>query len=202
MQLHTPLDELYNIHPDLAARLQSLSSILEHQDHDFQSEPSIDHHAKAIEREELLKEIHKQPGFENFLLPRPFAQLLPAANQGPIVMLNVSRIHCDALVLVSGSSNILHVSLDNLTLAMVMAWHELFQLVKTKGSVSLNDFPSRKALRLPDQPEKIMSIQDVLTYILRDLWSGVIHPILKALEINVSFCCKFCISLNFIHRNP
>ncbi len=118
MQLHSPLDELSEVNAEFAHRLKSLSTILEgatsHStllDNTSQKPVQADYHKLAHEREELLKEIHKLPGFERFLLPKTISQLLLAAEQGPIVMLNVSQLQCDALVLIPGVDNILHIPL-------------------------------------------------------------------------------------------
>lgn len=48
---------------------------------------------------ETLAKIRDVPGFERFLLPPDIADLLPAAAEGPIVLLNVSEIRSDALIL-------------------------------------------------------------------------------------------------------
>ena len=93
----------------------------------------VDYHKLAHEHAGLLKEIRKIPGFERFLLPKTLAQLLPDANQGPIVMLNVSQLQCDALVLIPGCDDILHIPLDNLTLTEALTWHQAFQFVMAKN---------------------------------------------------------------------
>ena len=59
-------------------------------------------HAATRERATLLAEIRVLPDFADFLKPPPAAGLLGAAQLGPVVMINVSRHRCDALVLSSG----------------------------------------------------------------------------------------------------
>ena len=207
MQLRSPLDELHQANPKLAESLQSLSTLLEgatsHSillDDTSQRPLQVDYHKLAHEREQLLKQIRRLPGFERFLLPKTLSQLLPAANQGPTVMLNVSKLQCDALVLVPGVDHILHVPLDSLSFETARAWHELFQLAINKDSISIADFHSRlKALRPPDRPDMVASSESVLAYILEELWSHVVHPILNALAITVSFSFS-CFNSNSFDR--
>ncbi|MBB3733285.1 CHAT domain-containing protein [Nonomuraea dietziae] len=55
-------------------------------------------HVLAREREETLAAIRALPGLADFLRPPPFADLRAAAAEGPVVVVNVSRYRCDALV--------------------------------------------------------------------------------------------------------
>src|ERR1700722_565130 len=52
----------------------------------------------AVERDELLQQIRRLPGLEDFLEPPHFASLQEAASGGPVVIVNVSRYRCDALI--------------------------------------------------------------------------------------------------------
>jgi hypothetical protein len=56
------------------------------------------------------------PGFDNFLLPKTWSQLTPAACFGPVVVLNVSSAQCDALILMLNVDNVIHVPLPGFTL--------------------------------------------------------------------------------------
>ena len=56
-------------------------------------------YALAREWDELVHSVRTIPGFESFLRPLPFSALLSAAQNGPVIVVNVSRIGCDALVL-------------------------------------------------------------------------------------------------------
>ncbi|RVX42138.1 CHAT domain-containing protein [Nonomuraea polychroma] len=59
----------------------------------------LDHrHTLARRRREVLEEIRRLPGFTGFLRPPRAADLLRAAEDGPIAMVNVSRHGCDALL--------------------------------------------------------------------------------------------------------
>ncbi|MEU5564483.1 CHAT domain-containing protein [Micromonospora musae] len=59
-------------------------------------------HELATRRREVLAEIRRLPGFDGFLRPPPFADLAAAAVGGPVVLVNVARRRCDALVVTHG----------------------------------------------------------------------------------------------------
>jgi tetratricopeptide (TPR) repeat protein len=50
------------------------------------------------EFDELVAKIQKLPGFENFLLPPSETEIKDATRCGPIVVINVSKYRCDALL--------------------------------------------------------------------------------------------------------
>jgi hypothetical protein len=54
--------------------------------------------ALAREWDELVEQVRALPGFADFLRPPALETLLPAAADGPVVIVNVSRWRCDALV--------------------------------------------------------------------------------------------------------
>lgn len=58
--------------------------------------------AAAAEFESVLSEIRALPGFEHFLAPRKIDDLLSAADQGPVVLINIAALRSDALVITSG----------------------------------------------------------------------------------------------------
>jgi hypothetical protein len=52
----------------------------------------------AREWDELVDQVRQLDGFEDFLRPPRLEALLPAAANGPVVIVNVSRWRCDALI--------------------------------------------------------------------------------------------------------
>lgn len=54
--------------------------------------------ALAREWDELLAQVRALPGFEDFLRPPELSELLTAAVDGPVVVLNISRWRSDALI--------------------------------------------------------------------------------------------------------
>jgi tetratricopeptide (TPR) repeat protein len=104
------LTDLQAAHPELADRFVRYRNVL---DYSGPSETFIDSGAStwaaaleaqrrqraAAEFEQVVREIRAQPGFQRFLRPRPVAELLSAAAQGPVVLLNVAALRSDALIL-------------------------------------------------------------------------------------------------------
>jgi hypothetical protein len=62
--------------------------------------------ALAREWDELVEQARRLPGHEDFLRPPRVETLLPAAAGGPVVIVNVSRWRCDALI---ATSSCIHV---------------------------------------------------------------------------------------------
>lgn len=54
--------------------------------------------ALAREWDELVAQVRALEGFEDFLKPPRLQKLLPAAERGPVVIVNVSQWRCDALI--------------------------------------------------------------------------------------------------------
>ncbi|KAK4209276.1 CHAT domain-containing protein [Rhypophila decipiens] len=49
--------------------------------------------------DELIQTIRQQPGYDQFLLPPSGSALLEASSGGPVVLLNISPLRCDALII-------------------------------------------------------------------------------------------------------
>jgi hypothetical protein len=56
---------------------------------------------RSAEGANLVEELRRRPGFDQFLMPRPLrlADLQPAADGGPVVSVNINPRRCDALAL-------------------------------------------------------------------------------------------------------
>ncbi|MEU9202070.1 CHAT domain-containing protein [Streptomyces sp. NPDC048332] len=72
-------------------------------------------HALALRWDGLIAEVRELPGLENFLRPPSVPELVAAAAEGPVVVVNVSLYRCDALVVTAGAG-IAVVPLPGLTL--------------------------------------------------------------------------------------
>ncbi|MET0233050.1 MAG: CHAT domain-containing protein [Kibdelosporangium sp.] len=116
--------------------------------------------ALAEEWTGLAERIKTLPDFDRFLMPLPMglADLLPAADEGPVVTINVNRHRCDAIVLTS--SGTLLVALPGLTAD---------ELTRRSGGLhsALSDLESRDT---------------VLTETLGWLWDVIAEPVLSALS--------------------
>ncbi|MET7935772.1 CHAT domain-containing protein [Streptomyces sp. NPDC005322] len=115
LDTRTELAGLREHHPGLAHRFEELRAALDRPEESlFGSFGTVagrpdatagglrgeDRHALAEEWERLTLRIRQRPGFERFLQPPEVAELLAATGgAGPVVIVNVSRLRCDALVL-------------------------------------------------------------------------------------------------------
>lgn len=122
-RLRSSGDELRQLHPDIAARLAALSRALESASLEHSGDitffdlsqqsglprvrlpdPHMHYAAQrklAMEYEGLLRQVQSLDGFQRFLKPRPSAELIAAAANGPVVLVNLHerRSDCHALIL-------------------------------------------------------------------------------------------------------
>ncbi|KAJ7243451.1 TPR-like protein [Mycena rebaudengoi] len=187
LNLCTPVDELSQSHPNFADRLVSLSTSLatagtrRNSVADPLKPESLDSiakqsHAFVLDRNDVLRQIRELPGFERFLLSKPFSELSPAAKMGPVALLNISAYGCDALILMPAvADEIIHVPLSHFTV------HEAQALAKSLASIV--GTPGRSE-RLFGFREGDMAPDDKFSHILSTLWLKIVRPILSVLAIN------------------
>ncbi|MET8028565.1 CHAT domain-containing protein [Streptomyces avermitilis] len=98
------LTELYEAHPETAARLDDVQAGLSGISDSPTGRRDVTEQQRRLahEWETLLDDIRHRPGFEHFLLPLPFAELSRATAAGPVIIVNVSQYRCDALVVTPG----------------------------------------------------------------------------------------------------
>jgi tetratricopeptide (TPR) repeat protein len=120
LDARSDLTELRQAHPNLAdefvryrdildapeARQGDLSSIAVSSEAAYRRGADVRRFA-AAEFEKVLANIRSKPGFDRFLAPRELTELLPAAAQGPVVLLNVASLRCDALILTTEGVTVL-----------------------------------------------------------------------------------------------
>jgi tetratricopeptide (TPR) repeat protein len=117
----------------------------------------------SADLDELLAEIRTLPGLARFLLPPERSALTAAAAHGPIVLVNVSRYRCDALVLTPDGATC--VELPALTPRKVA------ELI---NSLFASDEGSISAAAVP-HPDRIVEV-------LGWLWDHVAGPVLAAAQ--------------------
>ncbi|KAJ7745921.1 CHAT domain-containing protein [Mycena maculata] len=166
--------ELGILPPEYAQNLQKLSS-------ELYSGTSDNPSRVARERTDLLRDIHKLPGFEHFLLPQPYKVLCRASQGGPVVILNSHENGCDGIIILNPMSDPVHVPLSNVTLHLLkLHQDDLKELlnycnVRTRGeSVSTRVFGGREGFRS-------RSIEEHFTDLLIWLWNNVVEPIYQVL---------------------
>ncbi|THU99261.1 TPR-like protein [Dendrothele bispora CBS 962.96] len=187
LQLRTPLDELRQQHPDLADELLRVSQALDKAGtSDFQDiDPEIkhknaeeeaqNHHKLAAKYEELLQQVRELDGFGSFLRPKKFSELAPAAINGPVVIVNVAELRCDALVLCT-SGEIVSVTLPTFSYKQAETLHLKLQSSLRAHGVRV-DRDGDLATHLAEEAN-----QDHFISILADLWSHIVQPILSKIE--------------------
>ncbi|KAB5590456.1 Large tegument protein deneddylase [Ceratobasidium theobromae] len=219
LQLRNPFDELSTAYPSLAANLRDLSAQLRNASSSPSNLPtssdeplsleeaSRKHRRLAGQYDTLLEQIRGLPGFESFLRPKKTSELLPAVQTGPLVVINVHKSRCDALVLLPGKPDIGHVSLPELTVDKIA--DEFSQLQKSLECHGVRD---RSGSRRPDRSELKSRIQiwrDGFADVLATLWSAVAKPVLKFLDYlrvnateplpHITWCTTGTLSLMPLH---
>ncbi|KAJ7076906.1 hypothetical protein C8R44DRAFT_755363 [Mycena epipterygia] len=184
LNLRTPVDELSKNHPALAEQLVTLSASLETAGTrsnavagaiEPQSILSIAQKSDALvlERNDILQQIRELPGFQRFLLPKTISELLPAANMGPVAILNISAYGCDALILMPGlGDEVIHVPLSDFTIHRAQALAQ--SLASIVGTTGCSD-------RAKMSREGDMALDDVFSDILSELWFKIVQPVLNGI---------------------
>ncbi|MGW9497021.1 CHAT domain-containing protein [Streptomyces prasinus] len=176
------LTELRRLHPDLAARFTELRDRLDEtpEQTDPYDEPrdpraaaarwrgsaTDDRHRLARELTATLARIREADGFSGFGLPPTAHELRAAADEGPVVVFNVSVYAVHALLLTDSGVDALH--LDRLDGERLSEVAEAFH-------TALRTLSERK-----DKTEQ-KAAQKELTRILEWLWDHVTEPVLSAL---------------------
>ncbi|KDR73388.1 hypothetical protein GALMADRAFT_1341969 [Galerina marginata CBS 339.88] len=135
----------------------------------------------AKEWDQLLTEVRAMPHFENFLKPASCSTLLKhIPDSGPVVVINIHKDRSDALALVSGIKEPLHIPLLEFSyekahnLRTHLKTHLLNSGVRMRGSE-----PDTRGMRYKTGG-------GVVTDVLHELWTSVVKPILDGLGYSAS----------------
>ncbi|KAJ7107941.1 CHAT domain-containing protein [Mycena epipterygia] len=187
LQLHTSLDDLEAVHPELAERIRNISKDLEvgshravasirmlpavHKDHMMLDKDDAYYCKLNAKWVEVIDEVHLKPGFQRFLRPKLMNELKAAAINGPIIILNPSRSLCTAFI-VTLSEDVQSVDLENMT------WGRAQQLVDLLHALlSQNRTVETSENHTPNK---------VFGWLLRELWILIVQPVFHALELKKS----------------
>jgi hypothetical protein len=153
-------------------------------------EESAQHHRQLAEEwERLVGRVRGIPGFKSFLQPKRFKQLVIAAKAGPVAVVNVHKSRCDAFVLVDGLDEVVHIPLPAFSYEKAQELHlHLNQLLSTAG-VRVRDTDFRAIRRVTT------SKRGGFEYLLSNLWSSVVKPVLDSLAFAVS-----CLLIDCFHE--
>ncbi|CUA71909.1 Pentafunctional AROM polypeptide [Rhizoctonia solani] len=182
LQLRSPADELYLAEPELAHRLTRLQSELYHEDPRLLNDKSRDASLEATEQKRrraaeeysrLIDQIRNTPEFKNFLRPRCASELLKAAHNAPIVVVNMAEYGCDALIVVPECTEVGHVPLPDLSTKVIEeAYKSMSQSLRSCGRG--RGVFKRGAKQRED-------VNDALNKVLNLLWDLIAKPVLEKL---------------------
>ncbi|KAJ7606437.1 hypothetical protein B0H17DRAFT_1119610 [Mycena rosella] len=214
LQLHTSLDDLEAVHPELAERIRNISKELEVGSHRAVSSirilPAVDKDHMMLDKDdaryrklnakwvEALDEVRRQQGFERFLRPKLMNELKAAAINGPTIILNASRSSCTAFI-ITLSRDVQSINLENLTWNRAQLLVDLLRALLSQNDVhmiqTLTKLQGREASTgIPTPQERlegsIETLQDhapneVFGWLLGELWTLIVQPVFHALELKV-----------------
>jgi CHAT domain-containing protein len=152
--------------------------------------------ALAREWDELVEQVRGLDGFEDFLKPPRLETLLPAAANGPVVVVNVSRWRCDALIVRTKGIEVKELS--SLTLEAVeqhatdylrvlqradQAVHTVYQARRRIDNGdhtpdAIRQYTEAKQAQQATQRDRERTLQVVMEW----LWDEIAGPVLAALS--------------------
>jgi len=142
------------------------------------------HLKHARDWEELLNTIRNIPRFKDFLRPRKCADIMSnLPKEGPIVVINIHRNRCDALALVAGAEEPLHIPLPNFSYQEAARLASGFCDYLFSFGIRSPCAMQRLGHPLPSGSGSDSGVD--LPVILEALWSNVVSPILEALAFSV-----------------
>ncbi|KAG8859079.1 hypothetical protein FRB96_004649 [Tulasnella sp. 330] len=167
----TPLYELQAVDNKLADRFRELSTSMEESSLSggggkIGGGAMTDHVGRrqrlAVEWDRTLQAIRELNGFENFLGVTPFTQLRRAANNGPVILVNISQYGSNAII-IHKTGEPISVTLPEATPTAIEA---LVRTLRQTTGTSLGEKESYK----------------ILETVLRDIWTKIVEPVVFQLE--------------------
>ncbi|KAG8931225.1 hypothetical protein FRC02_003040 [Tulasnella sp. 418] len=103
----SPLDKLWEVNAELAAKFEALSRQLEtsaialqpvEASRETLEDQALRYRKGAQEWNSLIEDIRQVDGFHSFLCPMPYSVLKQAASSGPVIIPNISRFRSDIII--------------------------------------------------------------------------------------------------------
>jgi hypothetical protein len=138
---------------------------------------------KAEELDTLITSIRKKSGYEHFMAPRPFADLMTAVDglDGHVVILIPSDSMCDMVILgATSGSNRTHLRLPAVN---VESLQMMSDSLRSAADHERKGDDARGMKKVPPTAKVRSSRDDV---VLRSLWDTLVKPIVVALQLTVS----------------
>jgi tetratricopeptide (TPR) repeat protein len=190
LQLRTPVDELRSVDPNLADHLVQVSQLLDRGTEKKEKGRSTEEDAQQYraltgEWESIIQKIRSIPNFEHFLKPHKTSRLMDAARDGPVVVFNIAKDRCDALALVAGMGEVIHIPLPNITFKRVTELRDTLKDLLYSNGIRMRDV--RAAQKWTDDGSN-----DSCKNILAELWTGLVKPVLDCLAFSVRLTWPLC----------
>jgi hypothetical protein len=147
----------------------------------------------AKEWEELLTTTRALPGFSSFLQPSPCSNLLEyLPPSGFVVIINVDKRRCDAIVLSAGFHEPLHIPLSKFSLKKAKDHLQNMMRRLRLQNLRLREGINIESETVPDRAigqyrQKNYRDEDVVRNVLSKLWVEVVKPIIDTLGLKVRF---------------
>ncbi|PVF92653.1 hypothetical protein CPB86DRAFT_790943 [Serendipita vermifera] len=184
LQLRTPVDQLREVDPDLADRLLQVSQLLDRGPQDtgfpgssgsFTEEEGRKYRALTAEWESLVKQIGSIPNFGNFFQPPSSSRLMEAAQNGPVIVLNIAKSRCDALALLPELDEVIHIPLPDIRFERIVELREEMNDHLYSSGIRMRD--TRAATKLTDSDGNCERV-------LAELWDNLVKPVLDSLAFS------------------
>ncbi|CAE6454938.1 unnamed protein product, partial [Rhizoctonia solani] len=181
LMLRSPLDELRASHSDLATRIETIADELYGFSFDLPVNPDAHAHLVtaeqvgqrrrqlAVEYNNLLAQARQLPNFEDLFQPLTINRIIPAAQNGPVVVINYHSGHCDALILMPKHDQVKHLHLPQFNEGRVRQTRSELAIASRRKE--------RRRRHLMPQVEDDDSLEGVLNI----LWSDIVKPVLDEL---------------------
>ncbi|KAG8720391.1 hypothetical protein FRC09_009653 [Ceratobasidium sp. 395] len=190
-QLRTPIEELARLDPSLALELNKTAQEL---DASGLAEPTHSllfdtmssqnseqrRHNLAQTWETLVDRARGIPGFSGFLRPKNAKELLLAAHSSTLVVVNLHRTRCDALAVLPGSEEIIHIPLPSFSFDKATeASTHLFYCLRRANVRTRSE---RRPVFDDEGEEEIeRELNGQFGSLLATLWEDLVEPVLERL---------------------
>ncbi|KAF7369513.1 hypothetical protein MVEN_00281100 [Mycena venus] len=133
-------------------------------------------------RNEVLAKIRQKPHLKNFLKPKPYHILRQAAQGGPVVILNSSGNHCDAILILNPISDPVHIPLPNVKLELLKSTQA--RLRELLGESNIRNRGQATSTRLFGKQEffRTQTTEESFADMLSCLWMYVVAPVYQVLD--------------------
>jgi tetratricopeptide (TPR) repeat protein len=183
LQLRTPVEQLRDADPVLADRLLQISQLLQRVSEQKDplgvwEEEGRKYRALTEEWEAIVKQVRSLPNFENFLRPPRLSQLRKAAQNGPVVVVNIAKNRCDALAILEGLEEVINIPLPDISSKTIIELRKAL-----KDHLYSNGIRMRDTRAIRDRPDE--ANEDACREVLARLWDKLVSPILESLSFYV-----------------